>query len=154
MQPPGQAVAQPVTNSTVEGSQPQGTMKSFSTAHVGTGQRMGSQPSGLVVWVTRGQGIVLELVVMVLLVRGGSTVMLVMTPDEVDVGVTVAVEDDRGVGSVVTDVVQLGVVVGNGHMTSAVCTRARLARPKMAEMSFIVEVCVCSPLFPPPREVG
>lgn len=92
------------------------------TAHVGTGQRIGSQPSGLIVLVTLGQG---SSVVLVLLVRGGRTVTLVMTPCDVEVGVGVAVLRMR--------VVQWRNV---GETSSA---RTRLERPRRTEsVSFIM----------------
>jgi hypothetical protein len=61
---------------TVRGVHPHGTVIVSDTRHVGTGQRIVGQSAGLVVRVTRGQGSVVEVVV----VRVGRVTTLVTMP--------------------------------------------------------------------------
>jgi hypothetical protein len=91
MQPSGQVEEQPSTYRIVFGSgQPQGSDTVSRKMHVGTGQRIGSQPPGCVCLVTVGHRVLVGL--------GGSIVTLVMTTgllvdvDELDVEVDVGVE--------------------------------------------------------------
>jgi hypothetical protein len=62
---------------TVRGVHPHGTVIVSDTRHVGTGQRIVGQSAGLVVRVTRGQGRVVEVVVVV---RVGRVTTLVTMP--------------------------------------------------------------------------
>ena len=62
---------------------PHGTVIVSDTRHVGTGQRMVGQSAGLVVRVTRGQG---SVVLVEMVVRVGRVMTDVTTPVEVGVG--------------------------------------------------------------------
>jgi hypothetical protein len=61
---------------TVRGVHPHGTVIVSDTRHVGTGQRIVGQSAGLIVRVTRGQGSVVDVE---MVVRVGRVMTLVMT---------------------------------------------------------------------------